>query len=63
MPDSIAIDFGTSRTKAAYWDERTGRPQLVHLGYRQEPFEPSLFYLPAGGARRPRSRSGATRAG
>jgi hypothetical protein len=46
MPDAIAIDFGTTRTKAAYWDERTHNPRLVHLGYRDEPFVPSLFYLP-----------------
>jgi molecular chaperone DnaK (HSP70) len=48
MTNAIAIDFGTSRTKAAYWDERTGKPQLMHLGYRNELFLPSLFYLPSG---------------
>jgi len=47
MTDAIAIDFGTSRTKAAYWDKNTGKPQLMHLGYHNEPFVASLFYLSA----------------
>jgi formylglycine-generating enzyme required for sulfatase activity len=48
MPDAIAIDFGTTRTKTAYWDERAHSPRLVRLGYGDEPFVPSLFYLPRG---------------
>lgn len=43
---AIAIDFGTTRSKVAYWDERAGGSRLAHLGYRDEPFVPSLFYLP-----------------
>jgi len=46
MPTAIAIDFGTSRTKLAYLDEATGRPELMRLGRRDDPFIPSLFYLP-----------------
>jgi len=46
MPTAIAIDFGTSRTKLAYLDEATGRPELMRLGQRDDPFIPSLFYLP-----------------
>ena len=45
MP-AIAIDFGTSRTKLAYLDEAMGRPELMRLGQRDDPFIPSLFYLP-----------------
>ncbi len=42
---TIAIDFGTSRTKLAYLDKTTGRPELMRLGQRDDPFIPSLFYL------------------
>ncbi len=45
MSATIAIDFGTSRTKLAYLDDTTGRPELMRLGQRDDPFIPSLFYL------------------
>lgn len=45
MSAAIAIDFGTSRTKLAYLDDTTGRPELMRLGQRDDPFIPSLFYL------------------
>ena len=41
----IAIDFGTSRTKLAYVDPRSGRTELMRLGIYDQPFLPSLFYL------------------
>jgi molecular chaperone DnaK (HSP70) len=45
MTEAIAIDFGTTRTKVAYWDERTGAPRLANLGYGDKPEVPSLFHL------------------
>jgi len=46
MTEILAIDFGTSRTKVAYCDTRSGQPVLMlHNGL---PFVPSLFYLPRG---------------
>ena len=45
MPEAIAVDFGTSRTKLAYVDSRSGRSELMHLGLHDQPFLPSLFYL------------------
>src|SRR5438128_4423586 len=51
MQDVIAIDFGTSRTKLAYWDPNTGKPELMRLGYHEERSIPSLFYLERGSER------------
>jgi molecular chaperone DnaK (HSP70) len=45
MPDAIAIDFGTSRTKLAYRHPGTEKPELMRLGHEDRPFIPSLFYL------------------
>jgi actin-like ATPase involved in cell morphogenesis len=45
MTEAIAIDFGTTRTKVAYWDERTSAPRLANLGYGDKPEVPSLFHL------------------
>ena len=45
MTDAVAIDFGTSRTKLAYWDDQSREPRLMHLGYYDQPFIPSLFHL------------------
>ena len=39
--NTIAIDFGTSRTKVAYLDPGTQQPELMPLG--REPSIPSLF--------------------
>jgi formylglycine-generating enzyme required for sulfatase activity len=44
MPDAIAIDFGTSRTKVAYWHPNSNSARLMHF-QRNDPFVPSLFYL------------------
>ncbi len=43
----IAIDFGTTRTKAAYLDPQTGRARMVMLGHGV-PTLPSLFFLERG---------------
>ncbi len=45
---SIAIDFGTSRTKVAYWDAAAGRAELLRQP-SGEFFLPSLVWLPANG--------------
>lgn len=45
MTNAIAIDFGTSRTKLAYWNPILMKPQLMRF-YKNNLFIPSLFYLP-----------------
>ncbi|MDB6034016.1 MAG: uncharacterized protein JWM16_4354 [Verrucomicrobiales bacterium] len=42
----LAIDFGCARTKAAYFDERTGETRLVELSACGSGDIPSLFYVP-----------------
>ena len=48
---ALAIDFGTTRTKVAYFDERRSEPRLVQLGEEQRETIPSVFYLPKEGGR------------
>jgi hypothetical protein len=48
MTETIAIDFGTSRTKLAYVAPATGQPELMRLGHDERTYIQSLFY-PAGG--------------
>jgi len=43
MTSSVAIDFGTTRTKLAYRPEK-GRPELMRFEH-DRPYAPSLFYL------------------
>ena len=43
---SLAIDFGTSRTKVAYFDENKHEPRLVELGRAVRDLIPSIFYIP-----------------
>lgn len=43
---TLAIDFGTSRTKVAYFDEDNNRAELVELGHRVTTMIPSVFYVP-----------------
>ncbi|MGL4942888.1 MAG: peptidylprolyl isomerase [Thermoguttaceae bacterium] len=43
----LAIDFGTSRTKVAYYDETQKCPKLIDMGERQA--MPSVFYVPKEG--------------
>ncbi len=45
MSPAVAIDFGTSRTKLAYYNPITARAELMQLGYHGQSFIPSLFYL------------------
>ena len=47
----IAIDFGTSRIKLAYFDAARGEARLMRLGRSEQAFVPSLFYLGRGGER------------
>ncbi|MBL6459382.1 Hsp70 family protein, partial [Belnapia sp. T6] len=47
ITDLVAIDFGTTRTKLAYFDG--SGPELMRFGERDLPYAPSLFHLPAGG--------------
>jgi TPR repeat protein len=46
---TLAIDFGTTRTKVAYYDERTDEPRLIRLVEQHRYDIPSLFYLPKQG--------------
>lgn len=46
--NTIAIDFGSSRTKAAWMNPASGRPELLPLGSNGSQVMPSLFYLPRG---------------
>lgn len=48
MP-SIAIDFGTTRTKVAFLDPESKEPRLIELGHEVRAIIPSLFYIPKGG--------------
>jgi molecular chaperone DnaK (HSP70) len=51
MNDTIAIDFGTMRTKLAYLDTQSNRVELMRLGVDERPFIPSLFFLGKDGQR------------
>ena len=42
----IAIDFGSTRTKVAYWHPETLQPTLVEIGKEQNYILPSVFYVP-----------------
>ena len=41
----ITIDFGTTRTKVAHFDPKTGRGELIKLGSDNPRFIPSVFYV------------------
>lgn len=51
MTDTIAIDFGTMRTKLAYRDPNRNTLELMRLGQDERPFVPSLFFLGEDGRR------------
>lgn len=51
MQDTIAIDFGTMRTKLSYVDLQRGSVELMRLGQDERPFIPSLFFLGEDGRR------------
>ena len=46
---TLAIDFGTTRTKVAFFDAASGRPRLVELGKEVRAVIPSVFYIPKEG--------------
>lgn len=48
----IAIDFGTTRTKVAYYDLERERAELIQLGMAQREIIPSVFYVPQVGSGR-----------
>jgi molecular chaperone DnaK (HSP70) len=57
MGYKFAIDFGTTNTVVAYWDERENTPQVVHIpgmsltdGDGRPPLVPSLLYVNDGKA-------------
>lgn len=45
MASTVAIDFGTSRTKLAYIAPGSNKPEVMRLGDEEQLFVPSLFYL------------------
>ncbi len=51
MNDTIALDFGTMRTKVAYHDATRNSLELMRLGRDERPFVPSLFFLGEDGRR------------
>jgi molecular chaperone DnaK len=46
---TLAIDFGTTRTKIAYFNTKSGKPELVELGREIRTILPSVFYIPKEG--------------
>lgn len=46
--NTVAIDFGTTRTKAAWFDPVSGRPALIPIGDIVPTILPSVFYIPPG---------------
>ncbi len=46
----LAIDFGTTRTKIAYYDSGREQARLIELGASQREIIPSIFYVPKRGA-------------
>ena len=51
MNDTIAIDFGTMRTKLSYIDPQRNSAELMRLGQDERPFVPSVFFLGEDGRR------------
>jgi len=47
--NTIAIDFGSSRTKIAYYDSKKEKPELLELGKEIRNIIPSVFHLPEEG--------------
>ncbi|ACF14790.1 protein of unknown function DUF323 [Chloroherpeton thalassium ATCC 35110] len=45
----LGIDFGTSRIKAAYWDDERGEAVMLPLGKRGQLYVPSLFHVSKDG--------------
>ncbi|MEI6166477.1 MAG: Hsp70 family protein [bacterium] len=51
MNDTIAIDFGTMRTKLSYLDPQRNSVELMRLGQDERSFIPSIFFLGEDGRR------------
>lgn len=51
MTDTIAIDFGTMRTKIAYLEPNRNTLELMRVGHDERPYIPSLFFLGEDGRR------------
>jgi cell division ATPase FtsA len=49
MSPTLAIDFGSSRTKVAYFCPDTGKPKIIELGQEIRAIIPSVFYIPQQG--------------
>lgn len=49
MSPTLAIDFGSSRTKIACLCPETGKPKMVELGHEIRAVMPSVFYIPQSG--------------
>jgi actin-like ATPase involved in cell morphogenesis len=45
----LAIDFGTTRTKVAYWNDDKNQPDLINIGIEIRTSIPSAFYIPVTG--------------
>lgn len=43
---TLAIDFGTTRTKVAHFDSDRGEPRLIELGEENRNVIPSVFFIP-----------------
>lgn len=48
-PLGLAIDFGSTRTKVAYFNSDKNEAQLIELGQEIRPIIPSVFYIPKEG--------------
>ena len=46
---TLSIDFGSSRTKVAYFNQETDKSELIELGREVRNIIPSVFYLPEAG--------------
>lgn len=45
----LAIDFGTSRTKAAVWDSENNRIEIFQIGEEEKKYIPSIFHVDGDG--------------
>jgi actin-like ATPase involved in cell morphogenesis len=51
VKNMISIDFGTSRTKMAHYDEYNPKMELFRIGEGEMPYIPTVFYLSGNGER------------
>ena len=50
MSPTLAIDFGSSRTKIAYFCPKERKPKIIELGQEIRSVMPSVFYIPPSGS-------------